>query len=93
LKIDDTFVVPGTIDQLNLFGSDLLVDARAVLLGGQRGLHRTTNGFFLLKLLRRYFCAWSYPKTDCHFSGSCATVTQLSASGNERLVETANKST
>ena len=34
----------GVIDQLYLAGADLLVDARAVLLGGLRGLHRTTNG-------------------------------------------------
>ena len=31
---DDAFVVTGIIDQLNLAGADLLVDARAVLLGG-----------------------------------------------------------
>jgi hypothetical protein len=35
---DDTLVVAGGIDQLNLSGADLLVNARAVLLGGQRGL-------------------------------------------------------
>jgi len=35
---DNTLVVAGGIDQLNLAGADLLVDARAVLLGGQRGL-------------------------------------------------------
>jgi hypothetical protein len=33
---------------LDLADADLLVDARAVLLGGQRRLHRTTNGFCLL---------------------------------------------
>jgi hypothetical protein len=38
LDIDDTLVVAGGIDQLNFFRADLLVDARAVLLGGQRGL-------------------------------------------------------
>jgi hypothetical protein len=52
LKIDDTLVVACTIDQLNLSGADLLVYARAVLLGGQRGLYRTTNGFALLMLLQ-----------------------------------------
>jgi len=46
-------IVASGIDQLNLADADLLVDARAVLLGGQRGLHRTTNGYFLLILLRR----------------------------------------
>jgi hypothetical protein len=38
LSQDNTLVVTGGIDQLNLAGADLLVDARAVLLGGQRGL-------------------------------------------------------
>ena len=41
--------------KLNLSGADLLIDARAVLLGGQRGLHRTTNGYYLLMLLRRSY--------------------------------------
>ena len=35
---DDTLVVAGGIDQLNLSGADLLVDARAAFFGGQRGL-------------------------------------------------------
>src|SRR6476646_12130998 len=42
------------IDKLDLADADLLVDARAVLLNGQRGLHRTTNGYFLLVLLRLF---------------------------------------
>src|SRR6185312_13313273 len=37
-------IVPGGIDQLNLADADLLVDARAVFLNGQRGFHRTANG-------------------------------------------------
>jgi hypothetical protein len=41
---DNTFVVTGGIDQLNLAGADLLVDARAAFFGGQRGFLRTTNG-------------------------------------------------
>ena len=40
------------IDQLYLADADLLIDARAVFLGGQRGLNRTTNGYSLLMLLR-----------------------------------------
>lgn len=35
---DDTLVVACGIDQLNLAGADLLVDARAAFFGGQRGL-------------------------------------------------------
>jgi len=35
---DNTFVVTGGIDQLNLAGADLLVDARAAFFGGQRRL-------------------------------------------------------
>jgi hypothetical protein len=35
---NNTFVVTGGIDQLNLSGADLLVDARAAFFGGQRGL-------------------------------------------------------
>jgi hypothetical protein len=41
---DDTLIVAGGIDQLNLAGADLLVDARATFFGGQRGFLRTTNG-------------------------------------------------
>jgi hypothetical protein len=41
---DNTLVVAGGIDQLNLAGADLLVDARAAFFGGQRGFLRTTNG-------------------------------------------------
>ena len=41
---DDTLVVAGGIDQLNLAGADFLVDARATFFGGQRGFLRTTNG-------------------------------------------------
>jgi hypothetical protein len=36
-------VVTSGIDKLDLADADLLVDARAVFLNGQRGLHRTTN--------------------------------------------------
>jgi len=38
---------------LDLANADILVDARAVLLNGQRGLHRTTNGYFLLMPLQQ----------------------------------------
>src|SRR6266700_4144552 len=41
------------IDQLHLANANLIVDARAVLLNGQRGFHRATNGEDLLCLLRR----------------------------------------
>ena len=41
---DNAFVVTGGIDQLNLAGADLLVDARAAFFSGQRGFLRTTNG-------------------------------------------------
>lgn len=41
---DDTLVVAGGIDQLNLSGADLLIDARATFFGGKRGFLRTTNG-------------------------------------------------
>jgi len=41
---DNAFVVTGGIDQLNLAGADLLVDAWAAFFGGQRGFLRTTNG-------------------------------------------------
>src|SRR6266536_5901561 len=40
-------------DQLHLANANLIVDARAVLLNGQRGFHRATNGEDLLCLLRR----------------------------------------
>ncbi len=50
---DNTFVFAGSIDQLDLAGADLLVDARATFFGGQRGFYRTTNGWSLLKLLKR----------------------------------------
>jgi hypothetical protein len=52
MEIDHTFVLTGTVDQLDLARANLLVDARAVLGGPQRGLHRTTNGCFLLLLLQ-----------------------------------------
>jgi hypothetical protein len=46
-------VVATGIYKLDLADADLLVYARAVLLNGQRGLHRTTNGYFLLLLLQQ----------------------------------------
>mgnify|MGYP000700433244 CR=1 FL=1 len=48
LDLNGPVVVSGLVDQLDFADADLLVDARAVLLSGQRGLHRTTNGYFLL---------------------------------------------
>ena len=50
-------VVTVWIDQLDLADADLLVDARAVFLDGRRGLHRTTNGYFLLMLFQLSFGA------------------------------------
>jgi len=50
-KVRVAFAGKGEVD------ADLLVNARAVLLDGQRGLHRTTNGYFLLVLLQLSFGA------------------------------------
>ena len=41
------------VDQVYLADTDLLVDARTLLLDGLRGSHRTANGDFLLMLLTR----------------------------------------
>jgi hypothetical protein len=41
-------VVARCVDQLDLADADLVIDARAVFLNGQRGLHRTANGGYLL---------------------------------------------
>ena len=41
-------IVAGLVDQLDFANTDLLVDARAVLLDGRRGSHRATNGSALL---------------------------------------------
>src|SRR6266699_1459236 len=49
----DAVVLSLLIDQLHLADANLIIDARAVLLNGQRGFHRATNGEDLLCLLRR----------------------------------------
>jgi hypothetical protein len=41
-------VLSGLVDQLDLADADLIIDARAVLLNGQRSSHRATNGSGLL---------------------------------------------
>jgi len=56
LNVDGPKVVAGLIDQLDFWNTDLLVDARAVLLNGWRGSYRATNGSALLKLLQRARC-------------------------------------
>src|SRR5215470_4212482 len=57
-------VVTTGIDKLDLADADILVDARAVLLNGQRGLHRTTNGYFLLVQLRHFLWRNSIPRNS-----------------------------
>src|ERR1700688_3206821 len=49
----DAVVLALLIDQLHLANANLVIDARAVLLNGQRGFHRETNGEGLLCLLQR----------------------------------------
>src|SRR5258708_2515443 len=53
LDLNGPMIMAGLVDQLDFANSDLLVDARAVLRGGLRGAHWTTNGSTLLILLRR----------------------------------------
>jgi len=48
LDIDDAVIGSVLVDQLYLADADLLVNARAVLLNGRRGSHRTTNGMVSL---------------------------------------------
>ena len=52
LNIGRPMIVAGLVDQLNFARSDLVIDARALLLDGLRGSHRSANGFALLMLLR-----------------------------------------
>ena len=49
----DAVVFSLLIDQLHLANANFIIDARAVLLNGQRDFHRTTNGADLLCLLHK----------------------------------------
>ena len=42
--LDDAAIVPLGVDQLNLVGANVAVDARPPFLRGRLGFHGTTNG-------------------------------------------------